>query len=663
MLDRRIALGFLLGRPPSQGELSDFAVAGDVKRLPIEQVAITNLSQLPGIDQAQLASFPAARSFFSAAELSRVVPAGADFLNQVIDFPRLIVVDKTREAELAFQPVADTYVIEGAIESAVLETAGYRVTAKGSGNSPLSVVGPAAEFTTLEQMPNLHLLKHATVNYPTLPAMRDVDGHVRYLVPNRIDVWFRRGMSQAQVLPTLQAAGLRLMPGREVERRVGLWRAEVIDHSGNALRGMANALSILASREEVLLAEPDELGERDFTPNPVTTMRMNPGTDFTSASQNWNNTAIKLDAGHVLTRGSARVRIFVIDSGIDTDHPNIAPSLWVQWGSNDLNFSIDDALDATSPEAEAMFHGTAVASLATGQGGVSGPLGVAPDCVLVPIKIAGAPMSAGYGMRAAAIHHALDLIGPQERAVINLSWRTAGLHLGIRDAIQRAETLNVPVVVAAGNYAAWQVPTANDINYPAAHAYIEPVLSNVVSVGAVNAELGRASYSYFGDQSVTVAGPGGESGGVGNGVWAAITEGGTGYVAGTSFAAPQVAGLLALILSHQPGLSSTDAITILENTANAIAAAGFALGKGLIQVGAALGASSSGSSPVVSTPLNVNYASIDQLAALPPLCRWHAEGIVSYRESHGPYPSLWHLVGCGRVGFPLIIKLQPLLTV
>ena len=671
-LDPRTILSFRLGRRALDEDLQEFQSV-DLTPLPVESLGPANLLQLPGVQQSHLHNFSSGRDYFAPNEFTGILPLNEKYIRVLIDFPALRVTDRQNKLTRSLSVVPDLYIIEGPLENDSLANTGYRSILQSDRGRGLVIVGPSFEFSEGVSGTRPDRLKQVTIGQNVVPCFRDGNGQLRFFLPRRIDVWFDQAISQDDCIAILTQAGLRYLPFKETEHEFGLWRTHVLDQSVNSLRAMSKAFMALEDFQEVLIAEPDEFSENDFPPATTTSIDTVidendvAAQDFLLASQAWHANAIKLKEGHAKSKGSPKVKICLVDSGVDTNHPNIADALIDNWENLDLNFDVDEDPSIKSPEAGNVTHGTAVASLMVGQG-IVGPLGVAPSCKLVPLKISGSPGSTGYGLRAVAIHQALDIIESSSGGgVINLSWKTAGEHIGIREALRRARDMNVPVVVAAGNYGYWQTPYPNEVLYPAAHAHQEPRLENIVSVGAVNASLERASYSYFGADSITVAAPGGEAGGVGNSVWVSTLNGNQDYLYGTSFAAPQVAGLIALLLSVKPDISINAAIGYLTNNSVPFPVdSAYPLGKGLVDVAATLRVALEGQIDRPSTEpvlVNINTASVEDLAALRPLILWQAQGIVEYRDTHGEYVTPWHLVLTGRIDFTTIRQLLSLVTV
>jgi len=115
----------------------------------------------------------------------------------------------------------------------------------------------------------------------------------------------------------------------------------------------------------------------------------------------------------------------------------------------------------------------------------------------------------------------------------------------VKDALDAAYEDGLLLVASAGNDNA-------DINhYPAA-------LYNVIATASTNALDWRASFSTYG-QWVDLAAPG-------RFVLTTTLEGSYDKASGTSFSAPYVAGLAALLLSYNPSLTNIEVRAIIENT-------------------------------------------------------------------------------------------------
>jgi subtilisin family serine protease len=191
-------------------------------------------------------------------------------------------------------------------------------------------------------------------------------------------------------------------------------------------------------------------------------------------------------------------------------------------------------------------HGTAVASLIAGRRAGDGRFaGVAPDSVIVPIRIADDFTRAPDQLIAAAIMAAADAA-----RVINLSFAFPDDRPAIRDAIAYARGKDVVIVAAAGNEGQ-QAP--GKTWYPAAY-------DGVLAVAALDDKGLPLAESNSGPW-IDVAAPGDNL--------LVVAQGGGGYlsVKGTSFASAVVSGVAALVLARFPTLRADEVAARITGTA------------------------------------------------------------------------------------------------
>ncbi|MDI3339679.1 MAG: S8 family serine peptidase [Sphaerobacter sp.] len=273
--------------------------------------------------------------------------------------------------------------------------------------------------------------------------------------------------------------------------------------------------------------------------------------------QGWAHT-VGLPAAWSLTTGSPATVVAVVDSGVHAAHPDLAGKVL-----DGFNF-----LSNTGDVTDDVGHGTAVAAIvaARGNDGV-GIAGAAMDVRILPVKVgdgSGAPVSA----IAAGIRYAVD----RGASVINLSLGADSESATLHQQIQYAYSRNVPVIAAAGN-------DPNRASFPA--SYQEPI-----SVGAASPD-GTAVAEFSSRLSrVDLTAPG-------VAVLSASWEEGSGDiwqpVYGTSFAAPIVAGTVALMRSVNPALPIEAIRAALTGTARQTYPAGtLGGGAGLLDAGAAV---------------------------------------------------------------------------
>ena len=243
------------------------------------------------------------------------------------------------------------------------------------------------------------------------------------------------------------------------------------------------------------------------------------------------------------------VVVAVVDTGYDSDHPDLAGALWTNpaepcgpvdrdgngkagdchgWNFTTGSADVDNGAGGT--------HGASVAGAVGARAGNGlGTAGVAPGVTIMPLVI-GTGGSVDLPLGAEAIRYAAD----HGADVVNASWGgpAGGWALdNLRSAVAYAASRGVVVVVAAGN-------DARDRDaaplYPASLTE-----ANVLTVGSSTAADTRSDFSAWGAGSVDLSAPG-------TSVFTTWNDGGYRLVSGTSIASPQVAGAVALYRQAMP---------------------------------------------------------------------------------------------------------------
>ncbi|WP_250003559.1 type VII secretion-associated serine protease mycosin [Actinoplanes sp. M2I2] len=230
----------------------------------------------------------------------------------------------------------------------------------------------------------------------------------------------------------------------------------------------------------------------------------------------------------------AGVRVAVIDSGVDAEHPQLRGR--VAQGKDFLRGERSGRQDCAG-------HGTAVASIiAAAPAADTGFQGLAPDAVIVPVRIS-EQLEIGDDVRgdrgspadfAEAIDWAVD---EGDADVINLSLVSQD-NDAVRAAVARAIAAGVVVVAAVGNKGG--PDDANPDPFPAKY-------EGVIGVGAINNNGERATFSQRGDYVDLVA--------IGEPVTVANRVAGHASVSGTSFATPFVSATAALLKQRFPAIT------------------------------------------------------------------------------------------------------------
>jgi len=227
----------------------------------------------------------------------------------------------------------------------------------------------------------------------------------------------------------------------------------------------------------------------------------------------------------------AGIRVGVIDSGLEVEHPRlngrVVDSVAVRLVDGEPEIVPDDGADLYG-------HGTACAGII---------LGLAPDVELVSIRVLGADLRGKGTAFAAGLEWAIE----QGIGVLNLSLssKSEALFSVFHDLADRAYFRNVALVCAANN-----VPAAS---YPS-------LFSSVFSVAAHGEPDPRRVYYN--------PAPPVEFGAWGVDVPIAWKDGGSTVATGNSFAAPHVAGMVALIMAKHPGMTPFEVKAVLAAIAD-----------------------------------------------------------------------------------------------
>ncbi|MDX3106463.1 type VII secretion-associated serine protease mycosin [Nonomuraea angiospora] len=262
----------------------------------------------------------------------------------------------------------------------------------------------------------------------------------------------------------------------------------------------------------------------------------------------WPQERLRFERVWRFTRGEG-VTVAVVDSGVDATHPQLAGAVTTQ-----VDLTGTDLRDCVG-------HGTAVAGIIAGRDltarGVP-VMGVAPAARILSIKQTEGS-SGDVSRLAQGIRRAAEL-GAE---VINVSVQ-AHDHPALKAAVAYAQAKDAVIVAAAGNVR--QDDGVVTPAYPAEYP-------GVIAVGAASPDGGKSEFS----NSVTrisVTAPGA-------GITSAWTGGGyRTELDGTSFAAPFVAGVAALVRARHPELDHWQVKRRLERTADGGGAAG--TGAGLV---------------------------------------------------------------------------------
>lgn len=299
----------------------------------------------------------------------------------------------------------------------------------------------------------------------------------------------------------------------------------------------------------------------------------------------WQFAAANVGRALALSPGSSTIRVGVIDTGA-ADVPDLAGKVDDRW-----TVSQTGKLTHDRGGNDTAGHGTAVSSLIAANGfGMAGfggatHLVVIRDWTLTDVSVAVALMK-------------LDSLRVK---IVNMSFGTVVASSPVLvNAIHKAASDGMLLIAATGN-------NEGDVWHPAAD--LQPAggkESYGLAVGASDASGNLAFFSNRGDNLSLIA-PGVFNDGC-SGVLVAIPaliesftnsdpcypswngNGGAryAYVAGTSFAAPEVAGIAALIWAARPELKNYQVADIIKQSARRNGGWNASVGCGLLDAGAAL---------------------------------------------------------------------------
>ena len=249
------------------------------------------------------------------------------------------------------------------------------------------------------------------------------------------------------------------------------------------------------------------------------------------------------------TRGAfadgSKVKVAIIDSGIDVDHPDFydkSGNCIISTKSYDASTGKTVAVGGWSVIDDTLGHGTGVAGVIAAQMNGKGVVGIAPEVELLVIKVG---ISSNGAFISKDIAFGLDYAIEQGAHVINMSFGGPTDNSHYEDLFNKALKRDIILVSSAGN------DGNAEKNYPAC----DP---NVIGVGALAYDSwGIADYSCYGENTDLVA-PGT--------VYTTAVGGGCARTQGTSFACPTVAAAVALYISKHGVTPYTELKTRLLGT-------------------------------------------------------------------------------------------------
>jgi uncharacterized protein YraI len=271
--------------------------------------------------------------------------------------------------------------------------------------------------------------------------------------------------------------------------------------------------------------------------------------------------------------GSSNIKIAVIDTGFDTDHPILrGDGTKIRNTFNAVNRGADVSpwFQAGDGSWGVYSHGTSCAAVAAGAIDFQGVLGAAPNARIIPIKLEFLTDDAIV----AAFNHAM--LNGADIISCSLGFpKPVPLSTFVSNAISKAvrdgrNGKGIPVFVAAGN----ANPASNNLPRQVSDFAAHP---DVICVTASNSLDESSSYTFFGPNAFICAPSNGNDGvGITTATVRVSDDGGalvhtfTSRFGGTSSAAPLSAGACALMLSANPDLTLAQIKDILRRSVDKI---------------------------------------------------------------------------------------------
>lgn len=366
--------------------------------------------------------------------------------------------------------------------------------------------------------------------------------------------------------------------GNENFKKAGLDRIFIIELNENNLEKFLSSASkdeFVEYVQPVGMLKLDNISENALTPND-TYYSTQAYLDQIGMRNVWD-----------ITKGDSNIVLGVIDTGLDFLHPDLQTSYKINYGEygngkqdngidDDNNGFIDDWRgwdftdepftgdprrgDYLEPDNDPTddnknSHGTAVTGIinATFNNNL-GIASVAPDCKVMVLRAFDAE---GYGEEDDVANAILYGVANGVR-IFNFSFGDYIFSNLLRDVIRFAYTQNVFIVCSAGN------DGSDRLHYPSSY-------DEVISVGASDLTDNKAGFSSYGE-TVDIFAPG-----LQNLTTVRVGKGSTTFggdydkLNGTSFAAPIVAGVAALLRSENPQLTNEELRGILVSTTTLMA--------------------------------------------------------------------------------------------
>jgi subtilisin family serine protease len=294
------------------------------------------------------------------------------------------------------------------------------------------------------------------------------------------------------------------------------------------------------------------------TPPVVVAPIVTPSTTSSEYRRNAGLALIKPEAGWTQGATGAGITVAVIDTGVSTNQTDLAGRV-----------TTFDVVAGRTGEPVGQ-HGTSVAGVIASAFNNTFTVGVAYEADILGIRAdqtGSCDTECKFGSHDLAV--AIDYARTHGARVINLSLGSEdGSGSEVRAAMKRAVDAGIVLVASAGNDA------NENPGFPAAYAVDSRYIGALIAAGALNSS--GTALAGFSDRAGTaqdgyLAAPGQN---ILTNCQATSIGSSCASVSGTSFAAPHIAGALALLLDGFPNISGRDAVDILFRSARDMGEAG-----------------------------------------------------------------------------------------
>lgn len=413
----------------------------------------------------------------------------------------------------------------------------------------------------------------ATLSAPAAPAAAQTPSRSYVLI------------SATSTLPAGLEAAVAQAGGAVVsaDPQIGIAVAVSADANFKARAGKIRGVRSVVPNLTYQFISPDEKKvEADFGNPPFS------GDDDTRFDLQWGHDAVNAPEAWNAGVFGAGVRVAVLDTGFDLDHPDLAPNINLALSKN---FVEGETLSYALPDS--FSHGTHTAGTIAAADNGFGTIGVAPQAELVLVKVLSDAGSGSFDDIVAAIVYAADvdadIISMSLGAVLVKSGfcdeegcvtakEVSELRVALSRAVAYANQQGTTVFASEGNEAIDKDHTANLITLPADTPKVISISATAPigwAVDPLNAFLDYpTSYTNYGKSAVDFAAPGGDSVYPGNEncliaglvrpCWVFDLVFSTGssldpnvasyyWSAGTSMAVPHAVGVAALLISANGG--------------------------------------------------------------------------------------------------------------